>query len=100
MQIDTHIIDTTETENNVKNDVKNRDLSLIQGRRCKKSCGTVPKSWSLSVERWFTTLRFLSICLHFIKIVQTSKVVPKVKWLISWLEFHAAIHQAILSYKW
>ena len=31
MQIDTHIIDTTETENNVKNDVKNLDLSLIQG---------------------------------------------------------------------
>ena len=39
MQIDTHIIDTTETENNVKN----LDLSLIQGRRFKKSCSPVPK---------------------------------------------------------
>ena len=43
MQIDTHIIDIIETENNVKNDVTNLDLSLIQGRRFKKSCSSVPK---------------------------------------------------------
>ena len=46
MQIDTHIIDTTETENSVKNDVKNLDLSLIQYRRFKKSCSPIPKNWN------------------------------------------------------
>ena len=29
-----------------------------------------------------------------------TKVIPKMKRMISWLGFHDAIHQAILSYKW
>ena len=32
--------------------------------------------------------------------LELVKVFCKVKWMISWLEFHAAIHKAILSYKW
>ena len=53
MQIDIHITDLIDTLTDVKIDVKILELSLIQGRRFKKSCSSVPKNEKLSVECWF-----------------------------------------------